>query len=120
MEMNDSEGWSSIFSSLNQKAIISGDYFTMTNPYKLQAALEKRSINGIVIKPTQAGTITESLAIAEMAKTAGLKIIVSARTSETNDSFLADFDVKFGGTVRGERVAKYNRLMEIEKMFPSV
>lgn len=84
-------------------------------------ALDKKTINSIVIKPANIGTVTEALAVAVMAQTAGIKIIVSDRTGETNETFLADFAVaisadyvRFGAPVRGERIAKYNRLLEIE------
>lgn len=118
----DIDGWTKLYFLLNQNAIIAGDYFIATNPIRLQMAIEKKAINGIVIKPSYIGTVTESLAVASMAQTAGLKVIVSDRTGETNETFLADFAVsigadyvRFGAPVRGERVAKYNRLLEIEK-----
>lgn len=85
-------------------------------------ALDKKTITGIIIKPNQIGTVIEAMAVVEIARQAGLKIIVSHRSGETNDDFIADFAVavsadyvKFGAPVRGERVAKYNRLLEIEK-----
>jgi enolase len=100
--------------------IVGGD-LTATNPYRLQMALDKQTINGIVIKPSQVGTVIESLAIAQAAKETGLKIIVSHRSNETNDDFLSDFSVavsadyiKIGSLSRGENVAKYNRLLQIE------
>jgi enolase len=117
---DDLDGWNELYSTLNNKLTISGDYFTATNPNRLQVALEKQTINGIVIKPANIGTITESLAVSNMAHATGLKITVSDRTAETNDTFLADFAVAisadyahFGAPVKGERVAKYNRLLEI-------
>lgn len=122
MAKSDFEGWANLYRATNQDTILAGDYLTSSNPYLLQEALGKKALNAIVIKPVQAGTVTEALAVAEVAKTAGIKTIVSDRTSETNETFLADFAVaaetdyvKFGGPVRGERVAKYNRLLEIEK-----
>ena len=84
-------------------------------------ALNKTAINGLVIKPNQIGTVIEALAVVEIARHAGLKIIVSHRSGDTNDDFIADFSVavaadyvKFGGPARGERVTKYNRLLQIE------
>lgn len=119
---DDIEGWIKIYAALNKSVIIAGDYFTATNPYRLQMAVEKKTINSIVIKPANIGTVTEALAVSVMAKAAGLKIIVSDRTAETNDTFLADFAaaisadyVRFGAPVRGERTAKYNRLLSIER-----
>jgi enolase len=122
MANEDVDGWSAIYKSLNQSVIIAGDYFTATNPFRLQMALAKGTINAMSIKPSQIGTVTETLAVAEMAKAAGLKLVVSDRSGETDTTFLADLAVaigadyaKFGAPVRGERVAKYNRLMQIER-----
>lgn len=118
---DDWDGWSLALPKLSQRALIVGDDLTATNPYRLQLALNKNAINGVVIKPNQIGTVLESLAVVEMARHAGLKIIVSHRSGETNDDFISDLAVavgadyvKFGGPARGERVAKYNRLLQIE------
>lgn len=124
---DDSEGWSKIGElKSSSHAMIVGDDLTVTNPARLQAALSKKAITGIVIKPNQIGTITEALAVIEMAREAGLKIIVSHRSVETNDDFIADFAVavssdyvKFGAPARGERVAKYNRLLWIDQKIRS-
>ena len=93
----------------------------------MQLALDKKTITGIIIKPNQIGTVIEALAVVEMARQAGLKIIVSHRSGETNDDFIADFAVavsadyvKFGAPARGERVAKYNRLLQIERQIKSL
>lgn len=119
---DDWEGWVNLSSKISQNTVLVGDDLTTTNPYRLQMAIDKRAIAGIIIKPNQIGTVLEALAVVEAARSAGLKIIVSHRSGETNDSFIADFAVaassdyvKFGAPVRGERVAKYNRLLQIEK-----
>lgn len=124
---DDWEGWSKIAGALTEQTLIVGDDLTATNPYRLQMALDKKAITGIIIKPNQIGTVIEALAVVEVARQAGLKIIVSHRSGETNDDFIADFAVavsadyaKFGSPVRGERVAKYNRLLEIEKEIKSL
>lgn len=124
---DDWEGWTKLYSKLSQQILIVGDDLTVTNPYRLQTALDKKAITGIIIKPNQIGTVIEALAVVEMARQAGLKIIVSHRSAETNDDFIADFAVavsadyvKFGAPVRGERVAKYNRLLQIEKQVSSL
>lgn len=124
---DDWEGWAKLNAQLSQSTLIVGDDLTVTNPYRLQTALDKKAITGIIIKPNQIGTVIESLAVVEMAKQANLKIIVSHRSGETNDDFIADFAVaatadyvKFGAPVRGERVAKYNRLLQIEKQIKSL
>jgi len=120
MAEDDWEGWTEILQKIGQQTLIVGDDLIATNPYRLQMALDKKAVSGIIIKPNQIGTVIESLAVVEVARSAGLKIIVSHRSGETNDDFIADFAVgvsadfvKFGAPVRGERVAKYNRLLEI-------
>ncbi|HYM65605.1 MAG TPA: phosphopyruvate hydratase, partial [Candidatus Sulfotelmatobacter sp.] len=124
---DDWEGWASLCASLSQQTLIVGDDLTATNPYRLQEALGKKAITGIVIKPNQIGTVIEALAVVEMARLSGLKIVVSHRSGETNDDFIADFAVaanadyvKFGAPARGERVAKYNRLLQIENQLKSL
>ncbi len=118
---DDWEGWSGLFQKVGQSAIVVGDDLTVTNPYRLQMAVDKKAIGGIIIKPNQIGTVIEALAVVEAARSVGIKIAVSHRSGETNDDFIADFAVaisadyvKFGAPARGERVAKYNRLLEIE------
>jgi enolase len=114
------EGWTKITEALGSQTIIVGDDLTVTNQIRLQTALQKKTITGIIIKPNQVGTITETLGVVAVAKQSGLKVIVSHRSGETNDDFIADFAVgvqadyaKLGAPVRGERVAKYNRLLAI-------
>lgn len=124
---DDWTGWQQTVSTLGPSAMIIGDDLTATNPYRLQLALEKKAITGIVIKPNQIGTVIESLAVVEVARAAGLKIVVSNRAQETMDSFIADFAVgvgaeycKFGAPARGERIAKYNRLLQIEQQLQAL
>jgi len=124
---DDWQGWAQISQNVFEQTIITGDDLTVTNPYRLQMALDKKAISGIIIKPNQIGTVIEALAVVEIAREAGLKIIVSHRSGETNDNFIADFAVatsadyiKFGAPVRGERVAKYNRLLQIEEQLKSI
>ena len=110
-----------MFYSFVAKTLIAGDDITSTNPYRLQSALNNNVLNAIVLKPNQIGTVTEALAVAEIAKFKQLKIVVSDRSGETEDDFIADFAVaidadyvKFGSPSR-ERVIKYNRLLAIEQ-----
>lgn len=121
LDQDDWEGWSSLFEKLSATTIIAGGDLIATNPYRLEMAIDKKAVNAIVIKPNQIGTVIESLAIAEAARETGLKIIVSHRSNETNDDFLSDFSVavsadyiKIGSMSRGENIAKYNRLLQIE------
>ena len=106
------------------EGLVAGDDLTVTNPKKLQEILNLKMINGIIIKPDQVGTLTETLETVRLAKLNGLKVIVSHRSQETNDDFLADLAigvnadfVKFGAFYQGERLAKYNRLLAIESLF---
>lgn len=118
---NDVDKWTALTAVISQNTLVVGDDLTVTNPFRLQMALAKKAITGIIIKPNQIGTVIEAMAVAEVAKTAGVKTIVSHRSGETVDDFIADFAVavgadyvKFGAPARGERVAKYNRLLEIQ------
>jgi enolase len=97
------------------------DDLIVTNESRLQQAIAQKACTALIIKPNQIGTITESINVIRLAKSAGLKVVVSHRSGETNDTFIADFAVgvgadyvKFGAPARGERVAKYNRLLAIE------
>lgn len=113
--------WTRINGELSQSVLIVGDDLLVTNPKRIQKAIEEKACNAIIVKPNQIGTITETLNVVKMARDAGWKIIVSHRAGETNDTFIADFAVgiaadylKSGAPARGERVAKYNRLSSIE------
>jgi enolase len=124
---DDWKGWQDLYTALSKMTLIVGDDLVASNPYRLQEAIQKRTIGGVIIKPNQIGTVIESIAVAEMAKQAGLKITVSHRSAETTDDFIADFSVavgadyvKFGAPVQGERVTKYNRLLSIEKQIQSL
>lgn len=119
---DDWDGWVDAMGKLSQNAMVVGDDLIATNPYRLQMAIDKKAISAVIIKPNQIGTVIESLAVVEVARSAGIKIIASHRSGETNDDFIADFAVavgadycKFGAPARGERVAKYNRLLQIEQ-----
>lgn len=112
--------WKKLMAALPSITII-GDDLLVTNPKRVQKAIEEKACNAILIKPNQVGTITETLQVIKMAKDANWKIVISHRSGETNDTFIADFAVgvggdylKFGAPARGERVAKYNRLSAIE------
>lgn len=111
------------FSLLQKKhphTIIIGDDLTTTNPERLKKAIKERSISGIIIKPNQIGTLSETLEVMTLAKKNNIHCIASHRSGETNDDFIADiawgakcFGIKIGGLQRGERIAKYNRLLKI-------
>ncbi len=99
-----------------------GDDLTVTNPRRIQTAIDNNSCNCLLLKVNQIGTLTEALEAAKLAFADGWKVMVSHRSGETNDSFIADLAValgcgmiKAGAPCRGERLAKYNRLLEIEE-----
>ena len=124
---DDWGGWQELYTTMSKDTLIVGDDLIASNPFRLQEAIQKNTIGGVVIKPNHIGTVIEALAVCEMAKQAGLKVTVSHRSGETTDDFIADFAVaagadyvKFGAPVRGERVAKYNRLLAIEKQIASL
>jgi len=107
---------------LGDKIQIIGDDLTVTNVIRLQKAIDLKAINSILIKVNQIGTVTETINAINLAKKNGLKAVVSHRSAETEDTFIADFVVgmgtgfsKFGATARSERTAKYNQLMRIEE-----
>lgn len=104
--------------------LIAGDDLTVTSVARMREAREKGSVNAVIIKPNQRGTVSEALAAAALAREFGWHVVVSHRSGETNDDFIADFAVgvgadgfKLGAPARGERVAKYNRLLSIEAGF---
>ncbi|MDD4990390.1 MAG: enolase [Candidatus Pacebacteria bacterium] len=122
---NDFESWQGIISRLeikNSSLLIMGDDLTATNPERIKMAQEKSLCNAVIIKPNQIGTVWEAITAAKLAKNVGWKIIVSHRAGETTDDFIADLAVgleadfiKSGAPAGGERVVKYNRLLEIEQ-----
>ncbi|MDD5750137.1 MAG: phosphopyruvate hydratase [Candidatus Pacebacteria bacterium] len=106
----------------NQGLKVIGDDLTVTNSQRIRYAQENGLCNGVIIKPNQIGTVWETLQAVALAKEFGWKIIVSHRAGETEDSFIADLAVavaadfiKAGGLSQSVRMAKYNRLLEIEK-----
>ncbi len=119
---NDTKGWQLIKkSNLKSELTIVADDLTSTNS-KVLASLPADYFNAVLVKPNQIGTIKESLDFGRLARKKGLTLITSHRSGETNDPFIADLAVglnskyvKFGNLRQGERVAKYNRLLEIEK-----
>jgi enolase len=121
------DSWKKMVSSMGDSLLVVGDDLLATNPKRVQKAISEKACNAAVIKPNQIGTVTETLNVIKMVKDAGWKIVVSHRSGETNDSFIADFSVgvaadyiKSGAPARGERVAKYNRLSSIELELSSI
>ena len=119
---DDWKGWQILTERLGSHVIIVGDDILATNEERFARAIRENACTAILIKPNQIGTFTETLEVVKMAKDNNFKINVSHRSGETDDTTIADFAVgiqseyvKFGAPARGERVAKYNRLLEIEE-----
>src|SRR5260221_8468949 len=124
---DDWDGWTDAMQKLSKDALIVGDDLIATNPYRLQIAIDKKAVTAVIIKPNQIGTVIEAMAVVEVARAAGLKVVVSHRSGETNDDFIADFAVavgadycKLGAPARGGRVAKVDRLLQIEERLKSL
>ena len=118
----DWESWKELTDKLGDKVQLVGDDLFVTNPKRLRKGIEKRIANSILIKPNQIGTLTETLNTIFMAKSNGYKVIISHRSGETEDTTIADIavavnagQIKTGAPCRTDRVAKYNRLLNIEK-----
>ncbi len=126
----DEEDWSgfrAIEEKLGNKIMIIGDDLLCTNPQRIKKAGEEKACSGTIIKPNQIGTVSEAIEAIKLAKSFGWKTIASHRSGETCDSFIADLAVgaqtdfiKSGAPARGERLAKYNRLLEIEREIKSL
>jgi len=119
---DDWEGFEQITKKFGKKILIIGDDLLVTNPERIKEAKKRKAVNAIILKINQIGTVSEALQAVKLAKDFNFKIIVSHRSGETNDDFIADFAVgieanfiKAGAPVREERVAKYNRLLKIEQ-----
>ncbi|MCI5893357.1 MAG: phosphopyruvate hydratase [Clostridiales bacterium] len=122
MAEDDFEGWEQLTDKLGDKIKLVGDDLFVTNKERLKKGLNLRIANSILIKPNQIGTLTETLETINLAKSNGYSAIISHRSGETDDSTIADIAVavnsgliKAGAPSRGERVAKYNRLLKIEE-----
>ncbi|MGT0065809.1 phosphopyruvate hydratase [Helicobacter pylori] len=118
---DDWEGWAFLSKELGRQIQLVGDDLFVTNASLLQKGIEKNIANAILIKPNQIGTISETLETIRLAKHHAYRCVMSHRSGESEDSFIADFavalntgEIKTGSTARSERIAKYNRLLEIE------
>lgn len=123
---HDWAGWQKLTSTLGQRIQIVGDDIFATNAELIYQSIEEHVANTILIKPNQVGTVTEALQAIKLADEYDRNVIVSHRSGETNDFFIADMavgsnagQIKAGGLSRGERLAKYNRLLEIENQLLS-
>ena len=118
---DDWEGWRILTETLGRRVQLVGDDIFVTNPQRLRQGIDLGVANSILIKLNQIGTLTETMATVELAQQNGYSAVISHRSGETEDTFIADLSValstgqiKTGSLSRSERVAKYNRLLEIE------
>ena len=122
-DQNDWEAWKDFTARNRGRIQIIGDDIFVTNVKYLERGIQEQTATAILIKPNQIGTLSETIAAINMAKKAGMKCVVSHRSGETDDTTIADLAVAFetgqiktGAPCRGERIAKYNRLLEIERL----
>jgi enolase len=122
MAEGDWEGWKLLTERLGGKVQLVGDDLFVTNPAILKEGIEKGVANSILIKLNQIGTLSETLSAINMAHQAGYTTVISHRSGETEDTFIADLavavnagQIKTGSLCRSERIAKYNQLLRIEQ-----
>jgi enolase len=118
----DWQGWRELCARLPVRVQLIGDDLIATNPDRLRRAIDERAANAVLIKVNQIGTLSDALYTVCLARQAGWRTIVSARSGETEDTTIADLavataaeQIKIGCIARGERTAKYNRLLRIEQ-----
>jgi enolase len=121
MHEGDWAGWKILADRLGKKVQLVGDDLFVTNTKFIARGIKEKSANAVLIKLNQIGSVTETMEAIQMCQKAGWGYVVSHRSGETEDAFLADFAVAMGGgqiktgsACRSERIAKYNRLLEIE------
>ena len=126
IDENDWDGWKKLTKSLGQNVQIVGDDLTVTNITRLQKAIDNKSMNSILIKLNQIGTLSETIQAVELARKVNYGAVISHRSGETEDTFIADLSVamgmgqiKTGSISRSDRVAKYNQLLRIEEYLGS-
>jgi len=119
---DDWEGWQKLTKRLGDKVQLVGDDLFVTNPKRIQCGIKLGAANAVLVKVNQIGTVTESLNAIEMAKSAGYYTVISHRSGETEDAFIADLavavnagQIKTGAPCRAERTSKYNQLLRIEE-----
>jgi enolase len=121
-DQDDFVNFSELVTKVGKSAQVVGDDLTVTNPKRIHMAAESKACNALLLKINQIGSITEAIDAANLAKSYGWSVMVSHRSGETEDTFIADFvvgigsgQIKTGAPARSERLAKYNRLLRIEE-----
>lgn len=122
LDENDWDGWAELTRRIGDRVQLVGDDLFVTNPARIAEGIKKGAANAVLIKVNQIGSLTEALDAIELAHRNGYRTIISHRSGETEDTFIADLavgtgsgQIKTGAPCRSERVAKYNRLLEIEE-----
>ncbi len=122
LDQDDWEGWQHLTERLGGRIQLVGDDLFTTNPARLETGIRLAAANAVLVKMNQIGTLTETFRVIDRAAEAGFRAVISARSGETEDEFLADLatasgsaQIKVGSITRSERLAKYNRLFEIER-----
>jgi len=121
-DQDDFESYSKLTAAVGDKIQIVGDDLLVTNPKRIQTAIDKKACNALLLKVNQIGSVTESIQAAKLAHSAGWTVMVSHRSGETEDNFIADLvvglgtgQIKTGAPCRSERLSKYNQLLRIEE-----
>jgi enolase len=119
---DDWTGWANLTSALGANVQLIGDDLFCTNPERVKRGIDSRVANSVLVKPNQVGTLTQTLEVVKLAREAGYRPVISARSGETEDTTIADLavglaagQIKIGSVTRGERLAKYNQLLRIEE-----
>jgi enolase len=122
LDQNSWADWTTLTNQIGSNTLIVGDDLIATHSSLLQKAITAKACNAVIIKPNQVGTISEAVSVVKLAKKNNIAVVVSHRSGDTNEDFLSDLAVgigadyvKFGAPVRGERIAKYNRLSLIQE-----
>merc|ERR1719331_154833 len=125
-DQDDWENWSKAVARVGDKVQIVGDDLTVTNPLRIQQAVDQKAANCLLLKINQIGSISESIDAVKLSKQNGWGIMTSHRSGESEDTTIADIavglctgQIKTGAPCRGERTAKYNQLLRIEEMLGS-
>ncbi|HTU19133.1 MAG TPA: phosphopyruvate hydratase [Gemmataceae bacterium] len=123
---DDWDGWQKLTAALGERVQLIGDDLFVTNPERLRRGIAEGVANCVLVKVNQIGTLTEALDVVRLAREAGYRAVISARSGETEDSTLADLavasgagQIKIGSVARSERLAKYNQLLRIEEEMSS-
>lgn len=122
LDQDDEAGWQELTARLGAKMQVIGDDYLTTNPARVRESIAAKTANAVLVKMNQIGTLTETFEVVRLAAAAGWRAVISARSGETEDSFLADLavaagagQIKVGSVTRSERLAKYNHLLWLER-----